>query len=90
MFYGVAVWRSCRLFHLGDVALLKEIKQDMYPSMVRCGIIALVEVVIPEVLPGKWHQRVSQNAPVELTGEVSVGEHKRRFGTTVESSPDVY
>ena len=24
MFYGVAIWRSCRLFHLGDVALLKE------------------------------------------------------------------
>ena len=34
--------------------------------------------------------RVLQNAPVELTSEVSVGEHKRRFGTSVERSPDVY
>ena len=33
---------------------------------------------------------VSQSAPVELTSEVSTGEHKRHFGTTVESSPDVY
>ena len=26
MFYGAAVWRSCRLLHLGDIALLKKIK----------------------------------------------------------------
>ena len=43
MFYGVAVWRSCRLLRLDDVALLKEIKD--YPSMVRCGVIVLVVVV---------------------------------------------
>ena len=51
MFYGVAVWRSCRLFHLGDIALLKEIKD--YPSMARCGVIVLVAVVIPKILPAK-------------------------------------
>ena len=34
--------------------------------------------------------RYFTNAPVELTSELSVGEHKRRFGTTVKSSPDVY
>ena len=38
----------------------------------------------------KWHWGVSQNASVEPTGEVSVGEHKGQFGTTVKSSPDVY
>ena len=53
MFYGVAVWRSWRLLHLGDVTLLKEIKD--YSSTVRCGVIVLVAVVIPEMLPGKWH-----------------------------------
>ena len=35
MVYVVTVWRSCRLLHLGDNALLKVIKD--YPSMVRCG-----------------------------------------------------
>ena len=50
MFYGVAVWRCCRLHYLGDVALLKEIKD--YPSMLRCGVIVLVAVVIPKKLPG--------------------------------------
>ena len=53
MFYGVAVWRSCRPLHLGDVALLKKIKE--YLSMVRCAFIALVMVVITKMLPGKWH-----------------------------------
>ena len=53
MLYGVTVWRSCRLLHFGDVALLWEIKD--YPSMVRCGVIVLVAVVIPEMMPGKWH-----------------------------------
>ena len=53
MFYWVAVWRSCRLLHLGDVALLKEIMD--YPSTVRCGVIVLVAVVIPKMLPGQWH-----------------------------------
>ena len=86
-FYRVAVWWSCRLLHLGDIALLKEIKDC--PSVVRCGVIVFVAVVIPESLPGKWHQRVSQNAPLELTSDVSVGGHKRRFGTTMENSPDV-
>ena len=38
------------LLHLGDVALLKEIRD--YPSTVRCGVIVLVAVVIPENLPG--------------------------------------
>ena len=51
MFYGVAVWLSCRLLHLGDVSLLQEIIDC--PSTVRCGIIALVAVVIPEMLLGK-------------------------------------
>ena len=53
MFYGVAVWRSCKLLHLGDVALLKKFKD--YPCTVGCGVIALVAVVITEILPGKWH-----------------------------------
>ena len=53
MFYGVVVWRSFRLLHLGDVALLKEIKD--YPTTVRCGVILLVAVAIPEMVPGKWH-----------------------------------
>ena len=44
MFYGVAVWLSCRLFN--------EIKD--YPSTVMCGVTVLVAVVIHEVLPGKW------------------------------------
>ena len=56
----------------------------------RCGVIVLVAVIIHEMLPGKWHYGVSQNAPVKLTSEVSDGEHKRRFGTTVKSSSDVY
>ena len=79
MFYGGSVWRSCRLLHLGDVALLKKVKD--YPSPARCGVIVLIAVIITKMLPGKW-----QNAHVELTGEVSVGEHKRRFDTTVKSS----
>ena len=33
MFYGVTVLRSCRLLHLGGIALLEEIKD--YPSTVR-------------------------------------------------------
>ena len=33
--------------------LLNEIRD--YPSTVRCGVIVLVAVVIPEMLPGKWH-----------------------------------
>ena len=38
-----------------------------------------------------WQKALSfAKCPVELTGEVSVGEHKRRFGTTVKSSLDVY
>ena len=53
MIYGLTVWRSCSLLPLGDVALLKEIKDHL--SMVRCGIIILVVVVIPEMLLGKWH-----------------------------------
>ena len=60
-----------------------------YPSIARCGIVVFVTVVIPEMLPGKWHKSISQNAPVELTGEVTVQQYKRRFGTTVKSSPDV-
>ena len=40
MLYEVAVWRSWRLLHRGDVALLKETKN--YPSTVRCGVIVLV------------------------------------------------
>ena len=52
-FYGVGVWRSHRLLHLGDFALLKEIKN--YPSMVRCSVIVLIAIVMPEMLPGKWH-----------------------------------
>ena len=47
------IWLSRRLLHLGDFALLKEIKD--YRSMVRYGVIILVAVVIPELLPGKWH-----------------------------------
>ena len=50
---GVAVWRSCRLLHLGDVALLKKIKD--YMSMVMCCIIVLVATVIPELLPDESH-----------------------------------
>ena len=72
---------------IDDIALLKEIKD--YPIMVRCGILILEVVVILEMLAGKWHWGVSQNAPIELPGEVSVRQHKRRFGTTVRSSPDV-
>ena len=53
IFYVVAVWRSYRLLHLGDVALLKEIND--YPSTVRFDTIVLVAVVTPEKLPGKWH-----------------------------------
>ena len=37
------------------------------------------------MLSAKWHKGVSQNAPqVELTGDVSAGEHKRRLGTNVK------
>ena len=53
MFYGVAVWQTCRLLHFGDVAPLKGIKD--YLSTVRCGVIVLVAVVIPEMLPDKRH-----------------------------------
>ena len=53
MFYGVAVWRPCRLLHLGDVDLLKEIKEFL--SRERCCVIVLVALIIPEMLPGKWH-----------------------------------
>ena len=67
------------LLHLGDVALLTEIKD--YLSTGRCGIYAC---------NAAWHKGVPQNVPEELTGEVYVGEHKRRLGTTVKSSPDVY
>ena len=52
-FYEFAVWRSWRLLHLGDFALLKEIKD--YPNMVRCGVLLLVAVLFSEMLPGKWH-----------------------------------
>ena len=58
--------------------------------MVTCGVIVLVAVVIPEKLPGKWHWGVLQYVPVELTGEVYVGEPEKRYGTTVKSSPDGY
>ena len=51
MFYGVAVWLSCRLLHLSDVALLKGMKD--YPSTMMFGVIVLV-AVIPEMLSGKW------------------------------------
>ena len=85
---GGAVWRSCRLLYLGDVALLKKIKD--YLGMMRSSIIVMVMVVIPEMLPGERHYGNSQNAPLELTGEVSVREHKRRFGTMVNCSPDVF
>ena len=44
MFCGVTVWRSYRLLHHGDVALLKEIKD--FPSWVRYSFIVLVAVVI--------------------------------------------
>ena len=83
MLYGVAVWRSCRLLHLGDVALLKEIKDSL--SIMRCVVTVLVAVIIPEMLPGKWHLGVSQNAPVQLCRHLS--------GTTrgdLKSSLDVY
>ena len=50
MFYKVAVWLSCRLLPLGDATLLEEIKD--YTNIMRCGIVALVVVVIPEKLPG--------------------------------------
>ena len=53
MFYGVAVWRSCMLLHLGDIALQQEIKDS--PSTVKCGVIILLAVVIPEMVPGNWH-----------------------------------
>ena len=52
MFYGVAVWRSCKLLHLGDIAELKEIKN--YPSTFSCGSIVLLAVVITEKLSSKW------------------------------------
>ena len=58
MFYRVAAWRSCRLLHLGDITLLKEIKDCL--STVGCGVIVLVVVVILKMLPGKWHLGVSQ------------------------------
>ena len=74
MFCGVRVWRSCRLIHLGDVALLKEIKD--YPRRVGCGVIVLIAVVIPEMPPVKCHEGVWQNAHVELIDGVSVREHK--------------
>ena len=83
MLYGVAVWRSCRLLHLGDVALLKEIKDSLI--IMRCVVTVLVAVIIPEMLPGKWHLGVSQNAPVQLCRHLS--------GTTrgdLKSSLDVY
>ena len=53
MLCGVAVWRSCRLLHLCDAVLLKGVKD--YLSTVKCGNIILVAVVIPKMLPGKWH-----------------------------------
>ena len=34
--------------------------------------------------------RCFAKSPVEFTCEVSVGEHKRRFGTTMKSSPDMF
>ena len=83
MLYGVAVWRSCRLLHLGDVALLKKIKDSLI--IMRCVVTVLVAVIIPEMLPGKWHLGVSQNAPVQLCRHLS--------GTTrgdLKSSLDVY
>ena len=80
---GVEVWRSWRLLHLGDVALLKEIKD--YPSMVRCSVIILVAVY-----PWNTAWQMALRCFAELTSEVSVGEHKRQFGTSMKSSPDVY
>ena len=58
--------------------------------MERCDDIILVVVVISEMQPNKWHEGVSQNAPIELTSEVSVGKRKGQFGTTLKSSSDVY
>ena len=58
-------------------------------STVRCGVIILAAVLVPEMLPGKWHKGVLQNVLAELTGEIPVGEDKRQFDTTVKSSPDV-
>ena len=49
MFQGAAVYRSCRLLDFSDFALLKEIKD--YPGTVSSGVIFLVAVVIPKMLP---------------------------------------
>ena len=54
MFYRRAVWRSCRLLHPGDIALLKEVKD--YPSTARCGVIILLAVA-PQICiepPPAW------------------------------------
>ena len=53
MFYGVTVGRSWRLLHLCDIALLSEIED--YPSTKRSGVVILIAVVVPEIVPGKWH-----------------------------------
>ena len=61
MLYGAVVWRSCRRLHLGYVALLKEIKD--YPSTVRCGVIVLVAVVIPEMVAWQMALRCFAKCP---------------------------
>ena len=89
MFNGVAVWRSCRLLYLGDFALLKEIKD--YPSMVRCGVIVLVVVVTPEMLPANgtkvfqeviWHhyEKLPRRVPNhQQPGIVGIRDRHRRW-----------
>ena len=68
MFYGVTVGRSWRLLHLCDIALLVLEEIENYPSTMRSGVVILIAVVVPEIMPGKWHSGVLQNAPIEHTG----------------------
>ena len=54
MFYGVAVWPSCRLLHLGDVALVKENKEESCRTILN--------------KTRSWRGVVFRGAPVDLPG----------------------
>ena len=88
MFYELAVWRSCRLLYLGDNAQLKETKDCQ--SMVRCGVILLVAAVSPKCCLTNGTKVLCKMPLQSSPMRYLCREHKRRFGTTAKSSPDVY
>ena len=83
----LAVWRSCRLLHLGDVEMLKEIKD--YPSSVKGGVIILVAGVALKCYLANgnkaFHKMPPYSSPVRyLSGaQEAISQH-------CESSQDVY